>query len=83
MRRMSTKTFIDALTFSPERGSEEEPYTKRLRRVLDKAEASLTEAKLALAAGDPEAAHAALVAAAEAHTLAQEIRANKKKTVAA
>lgn len=83
MRAMAKNHFIEALSFSSERGTSEEPYPVRLKRVLDKAEAALMQAKLALGAGDPEAAHAALVEAAEAHTLAQEIRAKRKKTVAA
>lgn len=80
MRRM-TKSFLDALTFAP--APADETYSAKLRRVLAQAEDALMQAKLALAAGDPEGAHEALVEAAEAHNVAQELRAKRKKTVAA
>ncbi len=73
-------SFIDALHLT---SSSEDGYNLRLRRVLAKAEEALMQAKLALAAGDPEAANVALGDAMEAHTLAQEIRARREKTVAA
>ena len=72
--------FLDALHLS---SSSEDGYNLRLRRVLAKAEDALMQAKLALAAGNADAANAALGDAMEAHTLAQEIRARREKTVAA
>ncbi len=65
--------FIDALSF-PSPASPEESFSRRLERALRQAEDALLQAKLALAAGDNEAAHAALEAAGEAHSLAQALR---------
>jgi len=70
--------FVDSLTSV----QLEEAFSLRLQRALAHAEDALLQAKRALAAGDPDAANLALDEAGEAHALAQELRAQRRKTAA-
>jgi hypothetical protein len=70
--------FIEALSSS----SPDETFSRRLQLALANAEDALMQAKLALAAGDMEAANAALDEAGEAHALAQELRLKRRRTAA-
>jgi phage shock protein A len=63
--------FVDSLSSSTPEG-----FSQRLQRALNQAEDALTQAKLALAAGDADAANSALDEAGEAHALAQALREN-------
>ena len=66
--------YIDALPAA----SPEEQFSRRVQRALAEAEDALHLARSALAAGDADAANAALGRASEAHDIAQSLRRQRK-----